>query len=717
MPRNNKIIIRSGTVTPTASDFAVGEPAFDKSAGKLYIKNEAGAMVDITGSGGGGGSVDVYAYASPANFPATGSSAVIYLAMNTSRMYQWAGTVYVEMGPLSVGDTVIATSGSSSSAGLIFSSSSSAIFSSSSSAAAAATPMAVLLTSGTSYTVPAGATLMKAWAVGAGGSAGAAVGNAGAVAYKTWTVTGGSSVAYSLGANSTYYSRSNTTVTYDGTTISAQSGSGSDWNGNEASAFSGGDGGAAGGIHTWDGVRRGGAVGGNGTVASCGRIGATDVSGLFAAVQLAGGNTTETCATTAAFGSGGYQDTGFKAGIGGGGAYDSNTGDQTTTPGGPSAVVLYFNAGGSANTGAASSASSSSAAGGGGGGGSALSITSQPLNDYIASSSQSTTFSVTASGGGTPTYQWQYYGMDEANSLYDDEWRNMSGVTASSVTLNGTNAFSYAGYPYYYNGQLKLRCIVTPSDGGSAVTSDIVRMIQLDMLHQPYPTWYNGSNGNYANYGSPQTISVASGESVKLDVSDYAMAGADTSWFSGDDTTFKIQVATTGHTDSADWTDLYSSDFRGYFSYLSGYEILPSTGTKYYRVIMIAKWPYTATNGTGSATHATQPLYPHSPSDALRVDWPAPGVTVLSGSASGSGTNTITATAAGNIEMSVPSTRTLTWTGNPGQYITGPQQAGFDYDSEIPGWYRNFLGSSFTVIAGTYRTEYTGNGATLTFTP
>ncbi len=51
MPRVNKILIRSGTVAPTATDFAVGEPAFDKSAGKLYIKNEAGAMVEL-GTGG-----------------------------------------------------------------------------------------------------------------------------------------------------------------------------------------------------------------------------------------------------------------------------------------------------------------------------------------------------------------------------------------------------------------------------------------------------------------------------------------------------------------------------------------------------------------------------------------------------------------------------------------------------------------------------------------
>ena len=101
MPRNNKILIRSGTVAPTASDFAVGEPAFDKSAGKLYIKNNAGTMVDITGSGGGGGgSVDVYEFATTANFPATGAAAVIYIATDTSRIYRWAGTAYMELGPL-----------------------------------------------------------------------------------------------------------------------------------------------------------------------------------------------------------------------------------------------------------------------------------------------------------------------------------------------------------------------------------------------------------------------------------------------------------------------------------------------------------------------------------------------------------------------------------------------------------------------------------------
>lgn len=53
MPRQNKIIIRQGTTTPNAGDFDVAEPAWDKSAGKLYIKNAAGSMVEIGGGGAG----------------------------------------------------------------------------------------------------------------------------------------------------------------------------------------------------------------------------------------------------------------------------------------------------------------------------------------------------------------------------------------------------------------------------------------------------------------------------------------------------------------------------------------------------------------------------------------------------------------------------------------------------------------------------------------
>lgn len=55
MPRQAKILLRQGTTTPSAGDFDVAEPAWDKTAGKLYIKNAAGSMVEIGGGGGGSG--------------------------------------------------------------------------------------------------------------------------------------------------------------------------------------------------------------------------------------------------------------------------------------------------------------------------------------------------------------------------------------------------------------------------------------------------------------------------------------------------------------------------------------------------------------------------------------------------------------------------------------------------------------------------------------
>jgi hypothetical protein len=58
MARIAKILIRNGTTAPSAGDFDVAEPAWDKTAGKLYIKNAAGTMVEIAGGGGGSVGVD-----------------------------------------------------------------------------------------------------------------------------------------------------------------------------------------------------------------------------------------------------------------------------------------------------------------------------------------------------------------------------------------------------------------------------------------------------------------------------------------------------------------------------------------------------------------------------------------------------------------------------------------------------------------------------------
>ena len=249
-------------------------------------------------------------------------------------------------------------------------------------------------------------------------------------------------------------------------------------------------------------------------------------------------------------------------------------------------------------------------------------ITMQPKNDYATANNQNVTFSVGVVGGGTPTYHWQYFGADFPNNEYDYIWRNIPGATASSYTTNGNalSDYSFLYYDFYYSGMAKLRCVMTATGGAPVLTSDIVRFIELDYMHYPSLYWY-GDQGNYVNGSLPMTFSPSSGENLVLSLYDYAMSSPDTSWYTGNDATLKVQVATNGYSDSADWTDLYTQDFRGYF-YLNGYNITPDTGTKYYRVIAVNKWPYTVNNGTQSATHATQAIYPHSNYDVVRVTWP-----------------------------------------------------------------------------------------------
>jgi len=252
-----------------------------------------------------------------------------------------------------------------------------------------------------------------------------------------------------------------------------------------------------------------------------------------------------------------------------------------------------------------------------------VTIITQPKNDYATTSSQNITFSVTASGGGgSLSYQWQYYGADYNNNDYDYKWRNISGATSSSYVTNGNTLSDYSllGYDFYSYAAAKLRCAVSPVSGGSPTYTDGVRFIELDYLHSPQPNWY-GSQGSYPSWGQPQTFSPSSGENLVLDLYDYGMAYPDMSWYTGNDTMLKIQVATNGYTDSADWTDLYTQNFRGSV-YLSNYNITPDTGTKYYRAILVNKWPYSVNNNTSSATHATQHIYAHNNYDAVAVTWP-----------------------------------------------------------------------------------------------
>jgi hypothetical protein len=267
-----------------------------------------------------------------------------------------------------------------------------------------------------------------------------------------------------------------------------------------------------------------------------------------------------------------------------------------------------------------------------------LTITAQPKNDYATAANQNITFSVTTSGGGTPTYQWQYYGADYNNGDYEYRWRNFpSNATAASFVTKGNTMSDLLSFEFYETGTAKLRCVVTAEGGASTLTSDTVRFLELDYLHYPNTNWFGtqGTYPNYVHYTQPYTFSPQVGELPVLDFYDYAMGYADTSWYTGNDTTLKIQVATNGYTDSADWTDLHTQDFRGSV-YLSGYTLPLSTGTKYYRAILINKWPYAVNNGTQSATRTPQHVYAYSNSSILQVTWPETASSSSSSSSSDS---------------------------------------------------------------------------------
>ena len=94
------------------------------------------------------------------------------------------------------------------------------------------TPVAFVITTGTSRSVPAGATSMKAWVIGGGSGGtydtsacqGTDDGYYGGEAVKTYSVTGGATVAYVVGAagvqgDGSSTSGGNTTLTYGGVTI------------------------------------------------------------------------------------------------------------------------------------------------------------------------------------------------------------------------------------------------------------------------------------------------------------------------------------------------------------------------------------------------------------------------------------------------------------------------------------------------------------------
>jgi hypothetical protein len=94
-------ILRSTTAGNTPSSLVSGQIAINEGDGKLFYRNTAGAVTALpTGS-------PLARYATTAGFPATGQEGVLYLSVDTSKIFRWESTVYVEVG-------AIATSASAS---------------------------------------------------------------------------------------------------------------------------------------------------------------------------------------------------------------------------------------------------------------------------------------------------------------------------------------------------------------------------------------------------------------------------------------------------------------------------------------------------------------------------------------------------------------------------------------------------------------------------
>ena len=174
----------------------------------------------------------------------------------------------------------------------------------------------VVLTSGNSWTVPAGVTSIKVWAIGAGGGGAGSIaldqtsgggGGAGGTAYKVFSVAPNDSVSYAVGAAGLGGSGGTsggtggaTSVTVNSVTITGAGGSGgsyntgssgqgggisgpydsSSWGGYGSGASGDTGGGGGGGIGGTNGLGNGNA-GGNGGQAA-------DVAGLFAALSQVG---------------------------------------------------------------------------------------------------------------------------------------------------------------------------------------------------------------------------------------------------------------------------------------------------------------------------------------------------------------------------------------------------------------------------------------------
>ena len=79
----------SNTAGNTPSSLGNGVLAVNQSDGRLFYRSAAGAVTTFS---------SIASFPTTASFPAVGLANVLYLASDTSRLHQFVGGVYVEVG-------------------------------------------------------------------------------------------------------------------------------------------------------------------------------------------------------------------------------------------------------------------------------------------------------------------------------------------------------------------------------------------------------------------------------------------------------------------------------------------------------------------------------------------------------------------------------------------------------------------------------------------
>jgi hypothetical protein len=84
-------ILRSTTAGNVPPSLVSGQIAINEGDGKLFYRNGSGVVTALpTGA-------SLVRHATTAGFPATGQEGVLYLSVDTSKIYRWESTVYVEV--------------------------------------------------------------------------------------------------------------------------------------------------------------------------------------------------------------------------------------------------------------------------------------------------------------------------------------------------------------------------------------------------------------------------------------------------------------------------------------------------------------------------------------------------------------------------------------------------------------------------------------------